>query len=131
MLLNNAQAAEFTITVNNIDVKRGGNIIVMLFSKQGFPKVHDQALAIQSNKADVPQLSFHFDTLQSELAVKILHDENGDGKVGKNWTGVYPAEGLGFSNNQRVGLTGPPKYKKTKVTQEIFREGLTISMLYP
>ncbi len=131
MFTNNALAAELTINVDNIDTKRSGNILVMLFSSRGFPKRHDQALAIQSSKANASQLTFHFDTVEGELAVKILHDENGDGKVGKNWTGIYPAEGLGFSNGQRVGFTGPPKYHKSKVSPAQFREGLTISIIYP
>ena len=131
MSSSNAMSAELTITVKNIDFKRGGSIIVMLFSKQGFPKDHDKALALQSSKASSSELSFYFKTSQSELAVKVLHDENEDGKVSKNWTGIYPAEGLGFSNEQRVGLTGPPKYKKTKVVSALFKEGLTISMIYP
>lgn len=131
MLTNNAFAAELTITVNNIDAKRKGNIIVMLFSKRGFPKIHEQALAMQSNKANASQLSFHFQTVAPELAIKVLHDENEDGKVSKNWTGIFPAEGLGFSNGQSVDLTGVPRYKNSKVNPTLFRDGLNIAMIYP
>ena len=131
MSSSNAKSAELTITVKNIDFKRGGSIIVMLFSKQGFPKDHDKALALQSTKASSPELSFNFKTSQSELAVKVLHDENEDGKVSKNWTRILPAEGLGFSNKQRIGLAGVPKFNKSKVALGLFKDGLTISMIYP
>jgi uncharacterized protein (DUF2141 family) len=131
MSSSNAMSAELTITVKNIDFKRGGSIIVMLFSEQGFPKDHDKALALQSIKASNSELPFYFKTSQSELAVKVLHDENEDGKVSKNWTRILPAEGPGFSNKQRIGLTGVPKYKKSKVALALLKERLTISMIYP
>jgi len=131
MSSGNAMSDELAITVKNIDFNRGGSIVVMLFSKQGFPKNHDKALALQSSKASSSELAFHFKTLPSELAVKVLHDENEDGKVSKNWTRILPAEGLGFSNKQRIGLTGPPKYIKSKIALAHFTEGLTISMIYP
>ncbi len=69
----------------------------MLFNENGFPKIHQQALAKQIKHAAKEVLTFGFTLNKPELAVKILHDENGDGKVTKNWTGIYPKEGLGFS----------------------------------
>ena len=131
---NIAQATEIKINVTNINVKRGGNIIVMLFGEKGFPKIHKQALAAQTIRATKNILAFSF-TLKiiknDELAVKVLHDENGDGKVTKNWTGIIPKEGLGFSNGQRIGITGPPTYKKSKLGKEQFKASLNIPVKYP
>ncbi len=91
------QATDINIKVTGIDVKRGGDIVVMLFNENGFPKIYQQALAKQIKHAAKEVLTFGFTLNKPELAVKILHDENGDGKVTKNWTGIYPKEGLGFS----------------------------------
>lgn len=125
------QATAINIKVTGIDVKRGGNIIVMLFSEKGFPKIHQQALATQTKHATKETLTFNFRLNKPELAVKILHDENGDGKVTKNWTGIYPKEGLGFSNGQKIGMTGPPTYKNSKLAIHQFKEGLNILVRYP
>lgn len=131
LTINSSLASELNIKVSNIDVKRGGNIIVMIFAEDGFPKKHDKVLFFQSQSTLQQAMEFKFDIALEELAVKVWHDENEDGKVSKNWTGIYPKEGLGFSNEQKVGLTGPPKYKYSKLLREQFKDGLNISIIYP
>lgn len=125
-----SQAEEIKITVEGIDTKRGGNIIAMIFSENGFPKVHKRALALQTQPANKNILKFTFTISADELAVKVLHDENGDGNVTKNWTGIFPKEGLGFSNRQRINF-GPPSYKNSKLLKAQLINGLRISLLYP
>ncbi len=128
---NSSLASELKIEVNNIDVKRGGNIIVMIFAEEGFPKIHEKALFVQTQNAQQEVMEFKFNFALEEMAVKVLHDENEDAKVTKNWTGIYPKEGLGFSNDQKISLTGPPKYKYSKLHKEQFKDGLNISIVYP
>jgi len=133
MILNTAisRATEVKIQVSGIDTKRGGNIAVMIFGKNGFPKAHDKALFVQETNSLQETMSFVFNLTLKEFAVKVWHDENQDGKVTKNWTGIYPKEGLGFSNSQKVGFTGPPSYKKSKVSKKQSLSGLKISIRYP
>ncbi len=131
LTVNSSAATELKVTVNNVDVERGGQIIVMVFGKEGFPKVHDKAVYYDAREVLQPVMEFSFEITMEELAVKVLHDETMDGKVTKNWTGIYPKEGLGFSREQKVGFTGPPKYKYSKLSIEQFRDGLEISILYP
>jgi len=126
-----AQATEIKIKVTGINVNRGGNIIVMIFGEKGFPKVHKQALSAQTQRANKETLDYKFNLNIKEMAVKVLHDENGDGKVTKNWTGIYPKEGLGFSNGQRVSMTGPPTYNKSKLSKDQFKAELKIPVRYP
>jgi len=128
---DNAWATELKIKVNNIDIKRGGNIIVMIFSEEGFPKKHEMALFTQSKKSLYETMEFSFDVNMEALAVKVLHDENGDEKVTKNWTGIWPKEGLGFSNDQKISLKGAPKYKNSKLLKEQLNDGINISIIYP
>ena len=129
--IHNANSTEFTVEVTDIDHTRGGDVIVYIFEKEGFPKKHDKAILTQTKAADSNSLTFNFVIEPEEIAVKVLHDEDRNGKVTKNWTGVYPKEGLGFTNKQKVTFTGPPKYKKSKVTKKEFEKGLTISVIYP
>lgn len=128
---NNAWATELKIKVNNVEVERGGQIIVMIFSEEGFPIKHEKAIFTQLKPMMHETMEFSFDLELEEFAVKILHDDNADGKVTKNWTGIYPREGLGFSNGQKISLTGPPKYKNSKVLKEQSKGGLNISIIYP
>ncbi len=49
---------------------------------------------------------------EGEYAVKIIHDENSNGKLDTNFLGI-PREGFGFSNNAKPGM-GPPAFEKSK-----------------
>jgi uncharacterized protein (DUF2141 family) len=131
MMMESTMAKEVTVKVEGVDVKRGGNLMVMLFSETGFPKKHQDAQQLITVKADVNEMQFVFTTELNEFAIKVLHDENENGKVTKNWTGIMPAEGLGFSNEQQIGLTGPPNYKNAKVSVTDQEAEFSIKLRYP
>ncbi len=126
-----SMANEVRVEVTHIDVKRGGNISVMFFAEEGFPKEHKKALQTQTKKVEGSTMIFMFETNMKEMAVKIHHDEDSNGKVTKNWTGIWPKEGLGFANGQKVSLKGAPTYEKSKLSYKQFKGGLTIPILYP
>ncbi|WP_159084076.1 DUF2141 domain-containing protein [Saccharobesus litoralis] len=107
---------QLKVTVTKINPALNGNIVLMLFTEQGFPKKHQLAKHSISLPANQTELTFTLATDLTEFVLKVLHDENEDGKVSKNWTGIIPAEGLGFSNKQTLSFTGPPSYKKSKVS---------------
>ncbi len=119
------------INIKNIDSNKEGDIIVFIFSELGFPKVHAKALRKITIPVTNSEAIVTFENVPSEYAVKVLHDENRDGKVTKNWTGIYPREGLGFSNKQKLGAFGPPTFKKAKVKQIEKNKLLEIEILYP
>lgn len=129
--VNAAIKHEVTIQVHGIEAERGGNVIVMVFGEDGFPTAHNKALYTRTKNASQSIMEFTFSLDLEEVAVKVLHDENGDGKVTKNRTGIYPKEGLGFSNGQHISLTGPPKYKHSMLSRDQFKQGLNISIAYP
>ncbi len=132
ILQTSTTVAEDTIVrVTGIDPQRGGNISIFIFGKDGYPKRHDRALHVQTRKAHKADMTFRFSLDLAEIAIKVLHDEDENGKVTKNRFGIYPAEGLGFSKEQRVKTFGPPKFKKSKVMKEEYLKGLEISIRYP
>lgn len=47
---------------------------------------------------------------EGKYAVSILHDEDNDGKIDKNF--ILPIEGIGFSNYQTIGLLNKPNFEK-------------------
>ena len=79
-------ANPISVRVTNIDINKSGNIMAMLFTEDGFPKEHHKAIDTQIKKADSAELIFSFNVTSDTFSVKILHDENEDGKTSKNWT---------------------------------------------
>lgn len=106
-------AVEEGIKVNIINLHNNkGYVLVSLFKNgEGYPNDPGKAfrkakLPIQDKKASItfPGLP------TSSYAIAILHDENDDQKMNKNFMGL-PKEGYGFSNNTS-GVFGPPGYNK-------------------
>lgn len=128
--LMSAYADEIIVKVSDIEVKRGGSIVVFIFAEDGYPKIHNKALLVKKSKTVEKVMEFKFKIDREEIAVKVLHDENGDGKVTKNWTGIIPKDGLGFSNGQKLSITGAPTYKKSKLSREECKNGIEISVKY-
>lgn len=127
------QATELKLNISDIDVKKGGSITVFLFtSEEGYPKVHKEAKFRKTKKASSKNVSFAFDIPKNikELAIKAHHDMNSDGKVTKNWTGIIPKDGLGFSKGQELSLSGVPKYENAKVSKNYFNEVQKIKIKY-
>ncbi len=61
-------------------------------------------------------------------AIALQHDENGDGRLGRNALGI-PTEGWGFSNDARPGL-GPPSFASATFTHGAVPTRITISIHY-
>ncbi|MCK5809802.1 MAG: DUF2141 domain-containing protein [Cocleimonas sp.] len=130
---NSAVAEKLQVAVTGIDVTKGGNIAVYIFTHpKGFPKVHKEALLKQVKKASAPNLQFQF-TIPKEsnaLAIKLHHDINGDGLVTKNWTGIIPKDGLGFSNKQRLSFAGVPSFAHSKISKSQFMKTQKVVIRY-
>ena len=131
LISNEVGAKEVSVKVVNIDTSKPGFILVMLFAKKGFPKAHNEALVVQRERADASELTLSFHVEEEQYAIKVLHDENGDGKTSKNWTGIYPSEGLGFTNGAKLGWTGPPSFKDAYLELKETKDEVIIPIIYP
>jgi len=112
---NRIKTIPFTLDINNIQHKKGGEVIVFVFLEEGFPKQHPKSFLkfIYPIKEKKMTIQIRIPE-KKDFALKILHDENMDGQVTKNWTGIYPKDGLGFSNNAKIGF-GPPSFEEAKI----------------
>ncbi len=120
------------VEVKNIKAGNMGNVIVLLFTGEGFPVKHDQAVAIHSKPANAERLSFEFNRPSAEyVAFKVLHDEDENNKVTKNWTGIWPKEGLGFSNDRQMGALGAPNFEEAKVVTANITGTISLVITYP
>jgi len=130
-LLTHAETVN--VEVKNIMVSKGGNVMVLLFTEEkGFPIKHDQAAAVHTKLADTEQLNFKFNKPSSEyIAFKVLHDEDTNDKVTKNWTGIWPKEGLGFSNDRQMGALGPPGFEEAKLAAASITDTVSLTVTYP
>ncbi|WP_083539374.1 DUF2141 domain-containing protein [Enterovibrio coralii] len=126
----NATESKVTIAVKGIDVSRPGKVLVMLFAEEGFPKQHDKALRIISLNTTKTEQVVTFDETPQVFAVKVLHDEDEDGRVTKNWTGIWPKEGLGFSNGARITFKAP-SFASARLDRNSVASPIVITVRYP
>ena len=104
-----------TININNIEQERGGQLVVFVFLESGFPKDHEQSIMRFKRMVSNKHMQMMIQVPSREaFAIKVLHDEDMDEKVTKNWTGIIPKEGIGFSNGARIGF-GPPNFEEAKI----------------
>jgi uncharacterized protein (DUF2141 family) len=97
-----------TVRVDGLDSDEG-NVRIALNNRQNYDadgNVRAASLLIEDGTAqwtatDVPHGTY---------AVRVHHDENGNGEMDTNMFGV-PQEAFGFSNNVR-GTLGPPDFEK-------------------
>lgn len=61
-------------------------------------------------------MTFSLDLPPGDYAISAFHDENGNGKLDKNWVGI-PTEPYGFSNNF-IAKWGKPTWEKTRFSSE-------------
>jgi uncharacterized protein (DUF2141 family) len=102
-----------TVRVTNLR-NRKGHVLVSLFrTSEGFPSDADRAA--YSKRAPIPEgdnggdVTIRFDAVpDGRWAVGVLHDENDNGRLDKNFIGA-PEEGYGASNNPPV-RRGPPTF---------------------
>ncbi|WP_181919363.1 DUF2141 domain-containing protein [Alkalilimnicola ehrlichii] len=131
LLLFSQLTAALTIEVTGLRNDEG-DVIVMVFTEAhdgSYPTQYEKAVQAQSKPAQAG-LRFRFPDLPSgRYAVRVHHDENGNGKLDKR-LGLIPREGLGFSNGARPSRLGPPTFEAAafELTTET---QLRINIVYP
>ncbi|WP_141685257.1 DUF2141 domain-containing protein [Pseudoalteromonas luteoviolacea] len=131
MMAHSTLAHTIEVKVNGIDTSRKGQIMVMLFGKDGFPINHEKALKTIYLAPNQATHNVRLSVPISEFAIKVLHDEDNSRKTTKNWTGIVPAEGLGFSNGVTISWRGAPKFKDAKLTLSGLSNPVQITLRYP
>jgi uncharacterized protein (DUF2141 family) len=118
------------VNIQGLEAARGGRLLVMLFGPGGFPQNHGAALVSVSRPlAGRPEAVVELRAPgRGDYAIKVLHDEDGDGRVGKNAFGI-PREGLGFSSGARLRF-GPPGFDEARFSSVDPADRLIIRMQY-
>jgi len=114
--------------IKNIETDRGGQLIIFVFLEKGFPVEHDKAIRQKTIITKDTNIGITIEVpASSGFAIKVLHDEDMNNILTKNWTGIIPAEGLGFSNGARLNF-GPPEFSEARINYS--NKPHTIEMFY-
>ena len=102
-------ANSIKVIVTGLHSNEGEVDCVLFNSADGFPDQGDKAIKRIKSKIENQQAVCLFDGVApGDYAVSEFHDENGNGKLDRNFIGM-PKEGVGASNDA-TGHMGPPKY---------------------
>lgn len=104
-----SQVADASLRIEITDIRNAsGKVGCLIFNApEGYPEAHDKA----HKEIHVPIMSgvavCEFKKLTAgEYAAIVIHDENLNGKLDKNFLGI-PREGYGASNNIRPAMSAP------------------------
>jgi uncharacterized protein (DUF2141 family) len=109
-----------------------GKIGITLFQNaQGFPEDPSKAIQQQSVEIDPNTMSGQVtfkNVRQGTFAVSVLHDENGNGKMDKNFVGM-PKEGYGASNNPKKKKRAPT-FDEAKFSLNASEQTIEVTLIY-
>ena len=95
------------IHVTGLRNQKGYAGAAIFASPDGWPEKQDKAVAHDGWPFSGSAATLTFKLAPGKYGVVVLHDENKNEKLDRNFLGV-PTEGFGFANNPRVFLTAPP-----------------------
>ncbi|MFM7407923.1 MAG: DUF2141 domain-containing protein [Cuspidothrix sp.] len=104
--------ANLTVVVNGITSKSGEICMRVYNSEKGFPMSNKSEVQSGCTKITGSSVKRVFSGLNpGNYAVAVVDDQNGDGKLNKDFFGI-PQEGFGISRNPIVSITtGTPKFR--------------------
>jgi uncharacterized protein (DUF2141 family) len=123
--------ATLTVRVTGARNTKGKIWVTVFQDAQGFPDDPSKAVRHQSVDIDPNTLSAQVtfkDVPQGTFAVSVLHDENGNGKMDKNFVGV-PKEGYGASNNPKKKKRAPT-FDEAKFSLNSSGQTIEITLIY-
>jgi uncharacterized protein (DUF2141 family) len=125
-----ATTGKLTITVSNIRTNQGEVECVLFNKSEGFPDEPKSAFKIVRGTIHNGTVTLIFDTIPfGEYAVSVYHDENNNRKLDETWYHM-PIEGVGVSNNPKVGVFSPPNFETAKFRFDVSHPSILIKMKY-
>ncbi len=124
------QTGVIQVEVNNFR-NTNGQLGVLVFEKDdGYPEDFKKALHSMLIPIEKDTMMVQIEGLPyGEYVVTILHDENSNDKMDKNFFGK-PKEGNGVSNDPKPGKFGPPKFEKGIIELSSPVRDITINLRY-
>jgi len=97
-------ANKISVVINDLRNSKGKCIVYLYNNENGFPSNPKKALKTIASEISNGKAQVTFDNVVSgTYAISVLHDENSNGVMDKNFMGM-PKEGYGVSNNNYYKL---------------------------
>lgn len=124
-----SQNQELKVQIDGIRSENGTIILNLFNSEEGFPEDASSAYTWKRAAIKGQEAEIVFMDLQPGIyAIAILHDENRNNRMEKNFLGI-PREGFAFSNNYKP-LISSPSFREASFSYEGGSKVLKIKMLY-
>jgi uncharacterized protein (DUF2141 family) len=118
--------ATYTLTVTVTGVRSGnGRIMAGLLKADRTAGTASSAGGTMAQAVEGTTVLTFAGLPEGDYAVRLFHDENGDGEMGMNLFGI-PTEGYAFSNSARARF-GPPAFAEMKV--EVRTDATTLAVM--
>ena len=107
-LASSSDAAELKVHVGHVESDRGLVCVAAHRTESGYLEQDDnKAFRLAKVQAHKPEVTVSMsDMPPGKYALEVFHDENGDGKLNRNFLGA-PVEPYGISNNVRARYSLP------------------------
>ncbi len=120
---------EYKVVVTGLRNDKGSLIVALYYGPDGFPENADKVFRRQTVGAENESITLWFKDLpEGEYAFAILHDENNNKIMDKNFIGI-PKEGFAFSNDYKPNST-KVVYDKAKIIISDSKTSATVKMNY-
>lgn len=97
-----ANAADLHVKVDGITQATGTLSAMLVNSAEAWDGKSEPVSRRRADITATGSIELVFDDLApGDYAIRVMHDDNGNGKLDRNFVGM-PTEGYGFSNNPRV-----------------------------
>lgn len=117
------------ITVKGLRSDKGKIWLSVFNSENGFPENHQSAYHTDVISLPNGEKTFWVTGLPiGQYAIALLHDENGNGVMDKNFVGL-PTEGYGLSNNPPKKMRAP-RFSDAKLELMHSKQEISIEMQY-
>ena len=99
-------ACQVSVHVDGFRNTKGDLGVSVFRTPDGWPENNDKAVFHSGFPIQGDHTTAEFTLPEGRFAIVVLHDENTNHKLDRNFIGI-PREGFGFANNPRVGLSAP------------------------
>ena len=112
-LNSSSQTSKVILQIENINIKKGGDVSTGIFIEKNFLKIgkqtYSKVMGVNSGTMEI----VYENIPPGEYAFVAFQDFDKNNKLETNFIG-YPKEPVGFSNNAKIFI-GPPSFDDAKV----------------
>ena len=108
-----AQTSKIILQIENVNVKKGGDVSTGIFIENNFLKIGKQTYS-KAEAATTSTIEVVYENIPAgDYAFVAFQDYDKNNELKTNFIG-YPKEPVGFSNNAKI-VFGPPSFNDAKV----------------